>query len=59
MSQLGTTLTAVISWFGQVVTSLVGESGALADLWPLMLVGVAISFAFVGIKMVRKVLWAA
>ena len=59
MTALGTTLTSVLSWFGSVVSALVGDDGALADLWPLLLVGVAISFVFVGVKMVRKVLWAA
>lgn len=59
MSALGATLTNVLAWFGNVVSALVGEDGALAELWPLLLVGVSISFVFVGVKMVRKVLWAA
>lgn len=59
MTALGTALANVLSWFGQCVDALVGEGGALAELWPLLLVGVAISFVFVGVKMVRKVLWAA
>lgn len=58
MTALGTTLTSVLSWFGSVVSSLL-DGGALEELFPLLLVGVAISFVFVGVKLVRKVLWAA
>ena len=44
-SALGT----VITWVGTVVTELVGASGKLKDLLPLLAVGVAISaYAYAG-----------
>ena len=32
-------LTQVIAWIGTVLTAITGESGALADLWPLLAIG--------------------
>ena len=54
-SALGT----VIEWVGTVVTALVGESGALADLLPLLAVGVAISALMLGIKAIKSFIWGA
>lgn len=54
-SALGT----VISWVGTVVTALVGESGALAELLPLLAIGVAISALMFGIKAIRSFIWGA
>lgn len=52
-------LTTVIGWVGTVVTSLVGEAGELAELLPLLAIGVAISALMLGIKVIRSVIWGA
>lgn len=54
-----TALGTVISWVGTVVTALVGESGQLADLLPLLAVGVAISALMLGIKAIKSFIWGA
>lgn len=52
-------LTTVIDWVGTVVTALVGESGALNELLPLLAIGVAISALMLGVKVIRGVIWGA
>lgn len=54
-----TALTTVIGWVGTVVTALVGEAGQLADLLPLLAVGVAISALMLGIKAIKSFIWGA
>lgn len=54
-SALGT----VIDWVGQVVTALVGESGALKELLPLLAIGVAISALMLGVKAIKSFIWGA
>lgn len=54
-----TALSTVIGWVGTVVTSLVGEAGALKDLLPLLAVGVAISALLLGIKAIKSFIWGA
>ena len=43
MNAISTALTDVIGWVGEVVTALVGETGQLKDLLPLMAIGIGIS----------------
>lgn len=52
-------LTTVIGWIGTVVSALVGQSGELADLLPLLAVGVAISAFMLGIRAIRGVIWGS
>lgn len=52
-------LTTVIGWVGAVVSSLVGESGELSELLPLLAIGVAISALMLGVKVIRSVIWGA
>lgn len=52
-------ITTVIGWVGEVITALVGESGALADLLPLFAIGIAISAILFGIKCIKSVVWGA
>lgn len=52
-------LSTVISWVGTVITALVGTDGALAPLLPLLAIGVAISAVFLGIKVIRGMIWGA
>lgn len=51
--------TSIISLIGEFVTSLVGESGALAPLLSLFSVGIAISLVLLCIKAVRAICWGA
>lgn len=52
-------LTVVIGWVGTVVTALVGESGQLSDLLPLLAVGVAVSALMLGVKAIKSFIWGA
>lgn len=52
-------LTTIIEWIGTVVTALVGESGALSELLPLLAIGVAISAFMLGMRAIRSVIWGA
>lgn len=52
-------LTTVISWIGEVVKALVGESGALAELLPLLAIGISISAFMLGIRAIRSMIWGA
>ena len=59
LSQVGTTLTTVIGWFGQVLTAFTGESGGLAPLLAFLCVGFAITVFFAAVKMIRSFIWGA
>lgn len=52
-------LGTVISWVGTVVTSLTGEGAELAQLLPLLAIGIAISAFLFGIKAIRSVTWGS
>lgn len=52
-------ITTVISWIGSVVTAIVGDGGALAELGPLFAIGISISAIMLGIKVVRGIIWGA
>lgn len=54
-----TGLGTVISWVGTVVTALVGETGALGELLPLLAIGVSISALLLGVKVIRSMIWGA
>lgn len=59
LSDVGTTLSSVLGWFGDMVTALVSSSGELNGLFPLLALGIAISICFAGIKIVRSFAWGA
>lgn len=59
LSDIGTTLTSVIGWFGSMVSALVTTDGDLNGLFPLLALGIAISVLFAGIKVVRSFAWGA
>lgn len=59
LSDITTALGEVMTWVKTVVDGLVGESGALAELLPLFLVGVAISALLLGVKIIRSFIWGA
>lgn len=52
-------LGSVIGWVGTVITAIVGESGALAPLLPLFAIGIAISVVFLGVKVIKSIIWGA
>lgn len=52
-------LTTVIGWVGTVVSALVGESGELKELLPLLAIGVAISALMLGVKAIKSFIWGA
>lgn len=52
-------LGTVIGWVGTTVSALVGESGALAELLPLLAIGVSISALLLGVKVIRSMIWGA
>lgn len=52
-------LETVISWVGTVVTAIVGESGALNELLPLLAIGIGVSALMLGVKAIRSFAWGA
>lgn len=52
-------ITSVIGWVGTVVSSIVGESGQLAELAPLFAIGISISAILLGVKIVKSMVWGA
>lgn len=52
-------ITTVIGWVGTVVDAIIGTDGALATLAPLFAIGISISAIMLGVKLVRKMIWAA
>ena len=58
LEAVGTGITTVIGWVGDVVQALVGTDGALSDLLPLFAIGIAVSAILLGIKVVRGLIWA-
>lgn len=52
-------ITTVIGWVGTVVDAIIGTDGELATLAPLFAIGISISAIMLGVKLVRKMVWAA
>lgn len=48
-------VTAVIGWFGDVVTALFGESGSWAALAPIVGVAVGIGIAFTAVRIIKSI----
>lgn len=59
LEAVGSALTEVIGWVGEVVTSLVSAEGALSGLLPLFAIGVACSALFFGVKAIKSCVWGA
>lgn len=57
MSAIGTGITSVIGYAGEVVTALVGESGALSALLPVVGMAVGIGLVGWGIRVVKSLTW--
>lgn len=59
LEMVGSGITTVIGWVGNVLTAITGEAGVLKDLGPLFAVGIAISAVLLGIKIIKSVVWGA
>lgn len=59
MEAVTTAITTVISWIGAFVDALFATEGALAELMPFFIVGIAISAVLLGVKIVRSLVWGA
>lgn len=57
LSDVGSTLTEVMSWVGQVLTALIGSSGSLGAIWPFVLIGFSVSIIMLAIKVMRSFSW--
>lgn len=59
MEAIGTALTEVIGWVGEILTAIVGTDGALKDLLPLFALGVGVTVLMLGFKTVKSFSWGA
>lgn len=59
LTQIGSVVTEVISWVGEMVTALLGSSGALNALFPLLALGIGISVVLLAVKVIRNMIWGA
>lgn len=57
MEAVTSALGTVIGWVGTVVDALIGESGQLNSLLPLMAVGISISALMLGVKAIKSFAW--
>ena len=60
---VGSTLTQVISWVGEVITALVDTTanspGALSALLPLFAISISIAVLFCAFRVIRSLIWGA
>lgn len=59
LENIGTALTEVISWIGQVLTAITGTDGALKDLFPILAVGIGVSVVMMVVKVIKRFAWGA
>lgn len=52
-------LTTILTWCGTVVGELTTADGALAELMPLFAIGIGISVVFLGVKVIKSIVWGA
>lgn len=57
LTDVGSGLTEVLGWIGQVINALVGSDGALAPIWPIVGVSIGISILLFGIKVLKGFTW--
>lgn len=51
--------TTVISWMGTFITALTSTDGALQPLLGIFAIGIAVSVLFLGVKIVKSLVWGA
>lgn len=54
LTNIGSVLTAAIGWVGNVVTALMGDSGAMSDLLPFIALGLGVGILGLGVGYVRS-----
>lgn len=59
ITAIGSGLTSVIGWFGDVITALVTSEGALNPLLGVFAIGIGVSIVMVVVKVVRRFSWGA
>lgn len=59
ITNIGLVMTAMISWIGDFLGAMVGESGELVELWALLAIGITVSVVMLVIKVVRGFTWGA
>lgn len=59
VESIGTALTSVIKWLGDVLAAVTAAEGSLSALWPLMAIGIAISLVMFAVKVIRSFTWGA
>ena len=59
LEAVGTALTNVLGWVGEVVSSLTAAEGDLSALLPLFAIGIGVSVFMFAMKAIRKVTWGA
>ncbi len=52
-------ISTVIGWVGTVITALFTTEGALAELAPLVAIGIAISAILLGVKIIKTMVWGS
>ena len=52
-------LGTIIGWVGTVIDSLTGEAAALGELLPLFAIGISITVIFLGVKVIKSIVWGA
>lgn len=55
--ELGTAMTTVMGWLGSVLSALLDAEGALHDLWPLAMVGIAFGIIRMGFGYIKSFTW--
>lgn len=59
LEAVGTGITSVIGWIGDVVTAITTTEGELSALLPLFAIGISISAILFGIKAIKSIIWGA
>lgn len=56
-ASLGTAMTTVLGWLGDVLTALLATDGDLSALWPLAMIGIAFGVVRMGIGYIKSFTW--
>lgn len=57
LADVGTTLTDITTWIGNIIDALLSSDGVLHALWPFILVGFGVSILMLAIKVIRSFSW--
>ncbi len=57
LTQVTSGLSTVISWCATLINSLFGTDGDLDELAPLVAIGIAASALFLGVKVIKSLVW--